>query len=381
MPRLRDLIQPPHKLEPGAHNAITDVSGVAVGQHTIIRGDGSWRPQGGPLRTGVTLVLPHQGNMYEDKVSAAVHTINGFGKVLGFEQVRELGALESPIALTGTLNVPRVADALISLAIERNPHIGLGFAESGRRGYASVNVVVGETSDGFLSDIQARPIGDNEVREALATVTTGMVEQGVVGAGTGTSCFGWKGGIGTASRVLHPDAGGFTIGALVQTNYGRPDELTILGVPVGLSLVPPSDLETPDEPRSEGGSIMIVLATDAPLDARQLSRLCKRATFGLARTGSTCHGGSGDFVIAFSTTNRIPDRSHNLVEDQARVHEQTIMSSLALAVIEAVEEAIYNSLFMARTIIGRDGHTRHALPIDDVVRLFENAGLERAKAQ
>lgn len=375
MPRLRELIKPPGQLEPGRHNAITDIPGVAVGHHTIIRGDGPWGPEGGPLRTGVTLVLPHQGNLYEDKVSAAVHTINGFGKVYGFEQVRELGTLESPIALTGTLNVPRVADALIDIAIEQNRHIGLGFAETGRRGYASVNVIVGETSDGFLSDLQARPVGEDEVRAALADTTTGAVGEGVVGAGTGTSCFGWKGGIGTSSRVLGPDVSGFTIGALVQTNYGRPDELTILGVPVGQSLALPSDLRPRSEPHPEDGSIMIILATDAPLDARQLGRLCRRATFGLARTGSTCHGGSGDFVIAFSTTNRVPDRPQQLVEDHARVHEQGIMSGLALAVVEAVEEAIYNSLFMAHTVVGRDGHTRHALPVDDAVKLLKRAGL------
>jgi D-aminopeptidase len=186
MPRIRDIGFADWTLPAGPHNAITDVPGVAVGHYTLMEGQGEWRPGQGPFRTGVTLVLPHPDNLYAEKVVAAVHTINGFGKVAGFEQVRELGQLETPIALTGTLNVPRVADALITLAIEANPHIGVGFAESGRKGYASVNAVVGETSDGFLSDLQGRPIGEAEVRAALAAATTGPVAEGVVGAGAGT---------------------------------------------------------------------------------------------------------------------------------------------------------------------------------------------------
>lgn len=374
MPRFRQLVQLPSRLPTGPHNAITDVSGVAVGHHTVIRGDGPWQPQGGPLRTGVTLILPHGGNLYEEKVAATVHTINGFGKACGFEQVRELGNLESPIALTGTLNVPRVADALITLALEQNPYIGIGFPQSGRRGYASVNVLVGETSDGFLSDMHARPVGEPEIRAALADATEGPIAEGVVGAGAGTSCFGWKGGIGTSSRVLPTEKGGFIIGALVQTNYGSPQELTILGVPVGRQIQPPQ----PETPRAVDGSIMIVLATDAPLDARQLGRLCRRATFGLARTGSTCHGGSGDFVIAFSTTNRVPDRPSDVIVQHARLYEQPIMNALAVAAVEAVEEAIYNSLFMAHTVTGRDGNTRHALPVDEVVSLLLGAGNQPA---
>ncbi|MCA9971114.1 MAG: P1 family peptidase [Anaerolineales bacterium] len=372
MPRIRDLNLLYSELPPGPHNAITDVAGVAVGHYTLIRGDGAWRPGRGPFRTGVTLVLPHAGNLYADKVSAAVHTINGFGKVAGFEQVRELGTLETPIALTGTLNVPRVADALITLAIEQNPHIGVGFAETGRRGYASVNPVVGETSDGFLSDIQARPIAEPEVRAALAAASTGPVPEGVVGAGTGTSCFGWKGGIGSASRVL---PAGFTVGALVQSNYGRAEALTVAGVPVGRWVRPPEVGSGGAGEKGSGGdgSIMIVLATDAPLDARQLGRLCRRAAFGLARSGSTCHGGSGDFVIAFSTTRRVPDRPAAPLTTAPVLHEQPLMNDFALAVVEAVEEAIYNSLFMAHTVVGRDGNTRHGLPVDEVVALVRGA--------
>lgn len=363
MPRIRELGIYESKLPPGPHNAITDVAGVAVGHYTLIAGEGAWTGNG-PFRTGVTVIVPHEGNVFEEKVTAVTHTINGFGKVYGFEQVRELGTIETPIALTGTLNVPRVADALMTIAIEQNPHIGLGFAASGRQGYHSVNPVVGETSDGYLSDLQARPIGLAEVRAALADAATGPVAEGVVGAGTGTSCFGWKGGIGSASRMLPQHAGGFTIGVLVQTNYGSPEELTICGVPVGQQVRPPKP-----EKRQEDGSIMIVLATDAPLDTRQLGRLCQRAAFGLARTGSTCHGGSGDFVIAFSTANRTPDRPAELGGVRPYFREQPVMDLFSLAVIEAVEEAIYNSLFMAQTVVGRDGNTRYALPVDEVVAI------------
>ena len=372
MPRIRELGIYNGRLPTGPFNAITDVAGVAVGHFTLIEGDGAWTGHG-PFRTGVTVIVPHPGNLYEEKVATAVHTINGFGKVIGFEQVRELGNLETPIALTGTLNGPRVADALISVMIEQNPHIGLGFAETGRKGYASVNPVVGETSDGFLSDMQARPIGETAVRAALASASTGAVAEGAVGAGTGTSCYGWKGGIGTASRRLPPEQGGFTIGALVQSNFGRPEELTIAGVNVG-AVLKPGDEEKNPSPVSNPellneGSIMIILATDAPMDKRQLERLAHRAAFGLARTGSTCHGGSGDFVIAFSTAYRVPDRpGKELVGERPFLFEQPIMSTLSLAVIESVEEAIYNSLLMAQTVVGRDGNTRYALPADAVVK-------------
>jgi D-aminopeptidase len=363
MPRIRELNIYQSQLPTGPNNGITDVPGVAVGHFTLMEGEGEWTGSG-PFRTGVTVILPHQGNLYKEKVVAAVHTINGFGKVAGFEQVRELGNIETPIALTSTLNVPRVADALMTVAIEQNPHVGLGFAATGRQGYASVNPVVGETSDGFLSDMQARPIGLPEVRVALADASTGPVAEGVVCAGTGTSCYGWKGGIGTASRVLPERGQNYTVGVLVQSNFGRSEELTIAGVPVGLHLQPP-----PSQ-RVEDGSIMIILATDAPLDVRQLGRLCQRAAFGLARTGSTCHGGSGDFVIAFSTANRVPDRPERMVVEQTAVYEQPIMSFFSLAVIEAVEEAIYNSLLMAHTVVGRDGNTRHGLPAVEVVKVM-----------
>lgn len=365
-------------LQPGPRNAITDVDGVRVGHFTLNAGEGAadphWRPGGGPFRTGVTLILPHGGNLYDEKVCAAVHTINGFGKPAGFEQVRELGTLETPIALTGTMNVPRVADALMTIAAEGSPHIGAGFPESNWSGYASINPVVGETSDGYLSDLQARPIGLDEVRAALAAASADVAE-GAVGAGAGTSCYGWKGGIGTASRVLPERAGGYIVGALVQTNFGQPEQLTICGVPVGQHLRPPADSPSPPHSLASspvvdlGGSIMIILATDAPLDARGLGRLCRRAAFGLARTGSICHGGSGDFVIACSTAHRIPDRPGAVVASRPVIDEQPIMHHFALAVIESVEEAIYNSLLMAQTVIGRNGHTRYGLPAGEVTRI------------
>jgi D-aminopeptidase len=396
MPRIRELGIYESALPPGARNAISDVGGVTVGHFTLIAGEGGadpgWRPGNGPFRTGVTLILPHGGNLYEEKVAAAVYTINGFGKVIGFEQARELGVIETPIALTGTMNAPRVADALMTLAVEGSPHIGIGFPETGYGGYASVNPVVGETSDGYLSDLQARPIGLPEVRAALAATSTDVAE-GAVGAGTGTSCYGWKGGIGTASRVLPVPAGGYTVGALVQTNFGRPEELTVCGVAVGKHLRPPTAdgglsqesgratgvaSESPAAgDRSStaggqlGGSIMIILATDAPLDARGLGRLCRRAVFGLARTGSAGHGGSGDFVVSFSTAHCIPDRPETPPVPRPVIDEQPIMDQFALAVIESVEEAIYNSLFMARTVVGRSGHVRYGLSAEEVTGIVQ----------
>ncbi len=368
MPRIRETDIPYHsELPTGPLNALTDIPGIAVGHATLIAGEGKWTGDG-PYRTGVTVILPHTDNLYAEKVPAAVHAINGYGKAAGFEQIREIGTIETPIALTATLNVPRVADALITLAIEANPYIGLGFKDE-RRGYPTVNPVVGEISDGYLSDIQSRPIGLKEVRAAVENARGGPMEEGSIGGGTGASCFGWKGGIGTASRRLPQRAGGFTVGALVQTNYGRPEQLVIAGVPIGRHLRPPNY-----RPRREGGSVMIVLATDAPLESRQLERLCRRATFGLARSGSICHGVSGDFVIAFSTAYRVLDQPAELITTRPAFYLQPVMDLFSLAVIEAVEEAIYNSMLMATTTIGRDGHTRHALPVDEVVRLMQQYG-------
>ncbi len=371
MPRVRELGIYSSKLPTGPNNAITDVEGVAVGHCTVIEGDGALTEHG-PFRTGVTIILPHQGNLYEDKVAAAVHRINGFGKYAGLEQIREAGNIETPIALTSTLNTPRVADALITLALEENPYIGVGFEASGRQGYASVNPVVGECTDGFLSDVHARRIGEAEVRQAAADAGTGPVAEGSVGGGTGMSCFEWKGGIGSASRRVPEKHGGFTLGVLVQSNFGAAAELVVSGVPVGWNFRPPNARPTNAGETSDQGSIVMVIATDAPLDGRQLERISRRAGFGLARTGSTCHSGSGDVVIAFSTGYRIPDRpSAPILSRDTLANEQAAVTVLGQAVVEAVEEAVLNSLFMTETMVGRDGNTRHGLPVAEVVALVK----------
>ena len=367
MPRIRELDIHPGELPTGPLNAITDIEGVAVGHCTILEGDGAWNGHG-PFRTGVTAILPHPGNLYEDKVVGAVHRINGFGKYAGFEQVRETGSIETPIALTSTLNAPRVADALITLAVEENPYIGVGFEATGRQGYASVNPVVGECNDGFLNDMHGRRIGEAELRQALASTSTGPVVEGAVGGGTGMSCFEWKGGIGSASRRVPEQHGGFTLGVLVLRNFGAAAELVVSGVPVGRNFRPPNARPTNTGETSDQGSIVMVIATDAPLDGRQLERISRRAGFGLARTGSTCHSGSGDVVIAFSTGYRIPDRpSTPILMRDTLANEQAAVTTLGQAVVEAIEEAVLNSLFMSETMVGRDGNTRHGLPVEKVV--------------
>jgi len=353
------------RMEPGPHNAITDVAGVRVGHATLISGEGRLCPGQGPVRTGVTVILPHSDSLFRHKVRAAVHTINGFGKVFGFEQVRELGVIESPIALTNTLNVGLVADALISHAIERDPDIGISTA-------GTVNVVVGETNDGYLNDIQGRHVRAEQVQAAIASASAGPVVEGAVGAGTGTICFGWKGGIGTASRVVPDAVGGYTAGALVQSNFGRAEDMVVCGAPVGREIRPPRWRAPRDQEVAAGkeGSIMIVLATDAPLDARQLGRLCVRVGAGLARMGSHYGHGSGDFVIAFSTARpTAPARSAPKVLQPMVADEGKAMYWLFPAVVECVEEAVLNSLFKAETMTGRDGHTIEALPVERVVEM------------
>lgn len=347
-------------LPPGPRNAITDVLGVRVGHTTLIAGEGPLIPGRGPVRTGVTVILPHGSNLFREKVPGAVYTINGFGKACGFEEVRELGVIEAPIGLTNTLNVGLVADALVQCAIRQSPEIGIYTT--------SVNVVVGECNDGFLNDLQGRHVREQHVWAATDGAVSGPVPEGAVGAGTGTHCFGWKGGIGTASRVVPAEAGGFTVGALVQSNFGRSQDLTILGVPIGRYLRP---LEPSKSPAQDKGSVMVILATDAPLDARQLRRLCVRAAVGLARMGSHHMHGSGDFVIAFSTAYRIEQTPASLLALRpVLADEPTVMAGLFPAVAESVEEAILNSLFRAETTIGRDGNTRYALPPEEVVALI-----------
>jgi D-aminopeptidase len=350
-------------LSTGTHNGVTDVDGVRVGHTTLVSGEGPLRPGHGPVRTGVTVILPHGDNLFRQKVRAAVHTINGFGKVHGFEEVRELGVIEATIALTNTLNVGLVADALAQHAIRQSPEIGIRTS--------SVNALVGETNDGYLNDLQGRHVRAEHVWAAIEAASSGPVPEGAVGAGTGTTCFGWKGGIGTASRVLPEGAGGYTVGALVQSNFGRPRDLMVCGVPIGHHIQPPSTSERPVQDKASGeGSVMIVLATDAPLTARQLRRLCVRAAPGLARTGSTYGHGSGDFVIAFSTAQRIPHQPRSLTVTQTvLVDEGKGMYWLFPAVVECVEEAVLNSLFRAETVVGRDGHTRYGLPVEEVAAL------------
>ena len=368
--RLRDAGLAVGELPTGPLNAITDVPGVRVGHTTLIRGGGALLPGEGPVRTGVTVILPHEDDPFRHKVRAAVHTINGFGKAHGFEQVRELGVLESPVALTNTLNVGLVVDALVQHAVRHNPGIGIHTS--------TANVVVGETHDGYLNDLQGRHVRAEHVWAAIEGAAPGPVAEGVVGAGTGTTCFGWKGGIGTASRQVPEAAGRYLVGALVQSNFGRARDLTICGFPAGRTLRPPlapeaeADLED-DSAEAQGGSVMIVLATDAPLTCRQLGRLCVRAAAGLARCGSVYGHGSGDFVIAFSTAHRLPHEPPSLTAPYALlVDEGRAMDALFAGVAESVEEAVLNSLFAAKTVIGRDGHVRHALPVDQVVALLRD---------
>ena len=360
-PRVRDLGIVVGELPTGAHNAITDVAGVRIGHTTLVEGSGALLPGHGPVRTGVTVILPHGDDLFRCKVHAAVHTINGFGKPFGFEQVRELGLIESPIALTNTLNVGLVADALVQHAIRQNPDIGIRTS--------TVNVVVGETNDGYLNDIQGRHVHAEHVWAAIDAASSGPAEEGSVGAGTGTVCFGWKGGIGTASRVLPAQAGGFTLGALVQSNFGSPRDLVICGAPVGQRIRPLGSAR----PQGSQGSIMIVLATDAPLDSRQLRRLCVRAAAGLARVGSHYAHGSGDFAIAFSTVNRVERAPQAPMTTQtALTDEAPVMRYLFPAVVESVEEAVLNSLFRAETMVGRDDHTAYGVPVKDVAALVLN---------
>lgn len=378
-------------MPPGRHNAITDVPGVAVGQVTLCSGHGGLVAGRGPVRTGVTAVLPHGGNLFRQKVPAAVHVINGFGKSTGFDQVRELGTIETPILLTNTLAVGRVWDAVVSHMIAANPDIGVGSA-------GTVNPVVGECNDGFLNDIQGRHVGEQHVLAAIRSAAAGPVAEGACGAGTGMSCFGFKGGIGTASRLLPAAMEGYTVGVLVLANYGRREDLVIDGVPVGRELkewpgdqampgdgagqaagqtpAVPGAATGPDQFALDVGSVMVVLGTDAPLDARQLGRLARRAGLGLARTGSIAGHGSGDFVIAFATTAGPPP-----LDDAAATYRATrlaekggIFGALFKATIEATEEAVINALFAAPTTEGRDGHVRPGLPIPLVREILGRHG-------
>jgi D-aminopeptidase len=379
-PRIRELGIKVGVLPTGPLNAITDVAGVMVGHTTIIRGD--------DIRTGVTAILPHNRNLFREKVPAAIFVGNGFGKLTGSTQVAELGEIETPILLTSTLSVPRVADALLDYML----------ALPGNEDVQSVNPVVGETNDGYLNDIRGRHITRDDVFNAIKGAKSGTVEEGSVGAGTGTVAFGFKGGIGTASRKLPSNLGGYTLGVLVQTNFGG--VLTINGAPVGQELgryylkeelgsvgavpcSPQKELARLEPgtsyPTAADGSVIIVIATDAPIDARNLRRIAARAMMGLARTGAAGSNGSGDYAIAFSTSPdlRIQSSSDPVggnVPRGARLLPNDAMSPLFLAVIEATEEAIYNSLFRATTIKGR-GHTVEPLPLERTLEILRKHGV------
>jgi D-aminopeptidase len=349
-PRLREFGIKTGVLSPGPLNAITDVAGVKVGQVTLIEGK--------DIRTGVTAILPHEGNIFQEKVPGAIAVANGFGKLMGYTQVEELGNIESPIILTNTLSVPAAADAVIDYTL----------ALPGNEDVESVNPVIGETNDGYLNNIRQRSVKKEHILEAIRKAQGGAVEEGCVGAGTGTMCFDFKGGIGTSSRLLPASRGGYTVGVLVQTNFGG--ILQIDGHPVGVRLGN-YYLQKEVGPGTEG-SCMIVVATDAPLDSRNLKRLARRALLGIVRTGGFYSNFSGDYAIAFSTAKevRIPNRPVQTKQPAVFLRNEQ-MSPLFLAAVEASEEAILNSLFKARRLEGKDGHVAEALPLEKVKEIIK----------
>jgi len=362
-PRARELGIEVGIFQPGASNAITDVAGVTVGHRTIIRGDN--------IRTGVTAVLPHGKNIFQEKAPAAIYTGNGFGKLAGSTQVMELGNIETPIILTNTLSVGTAVRAVVSYTLSL----------PGNEDVMSVNAVAGETNDGFLNDIRAIAVTETDVIEAIRFAKNGMVEEGSIGAGTGTICFGFKGGIGTASRKLPSELGGWTVGVLVQTNFGG--ILTVNGAPVGreLGVFPLSEYAKRPETTVDGdGSCMIVVATDAPLCPRNLERLAKRTMLGIARTGSFMSNGSGDYAIAFSTAYKIPHGVKGTTPVPPLVAND-LMSPLFLATVEATEEAVLNSLFSAETITGFQGRTVESLPIEKILEILKKYNARKNDAK
>ncbi len=368
-PRARDVGIQLGLLPTGTHNAITDVAGVKVGHATIMRGDGKLIPGQGPVRTGATAILPHGGNLFLEKVVARVETINGFGEVANALQVNEMGWLEGPIMLTNTLNVGAVCDHVIQWAMDTSDAMGVTTW--------GISPVVSETFDGYLNDIRGRHVKYEHVVQAIESARDGTVEEGTVGGGTGMTCFGFKGGIGTASRVVRVEHDGtaheWTVGVLVQANFGSRELLMIDGVPVGRELCDwvPAEPVPPKE-----GSIVMVMATDAPLDFRQLGRVARRCGAGLARTGSIYGNTSGDFVIAFSTANKVPHFANGMTRTMEVIAEESVspINALFQAAAEATEEAITNSLFKATTVVGRDGNTRHALPLDQTLEIMRRYG-------
>lgn len=348
----------------GPLNAITDVAGVKVGHTTLISGDGALRPGVGPVRTGVTVVIPRD-DVWHKKVPAGSFVLNGTGEMTGLAWVSESGFLEYPIALTNTLNVPRVANGIMTWMIDKYPEIGITDD--------TLTPVVAECDDGRLNDIQGRHVSEAHVVAALNGATSGPVQEGTVGAGTGMVSYGFKGGIGTASRKLSDPEGGYTVGVLVNANHGRKPELTMVGVPVGRLYDASPAAAMTGQPGQSEGSIIIIVATDAPVDARQLNRLSKRAALGLARTGSTARHGSGDFILAFSTANVIPHYPEQSTYALTHIAD-THLNPLIAATVEATEEAILNALTMATTVVGRDGHRVEAISLARLREIFTPSG-------
>jgi D-aminopeptidase len=348
----------------GPLNAITDVAGVKVGHTTLISGDGALRPGVGPVRTGVTVVIPRD-DVWHKKVPAGSFVLNGTGEMTGLAWVSESGFLEYPIALTNTLNVPRVANGVMTWMIDKYPEIGITDD--------TLTPVVAECDDGRLNDIQGRHVSEAHVVAALNGATSGPVQEGTVGAGTGMVSYGFKGGIGTASRKLSDPEGGYTVGVLVNANHGRKPELTMVGVPVGRLYDASPAAAMTGQPGQSEGSIIIIVATDAPVDARQLNRLSKRAALGLARTGSTARHGSGDFILAFSTANVIPHYPEQPTYALTHIAD-THLNPLIAATVEATEEAILNALTMATTVVGRDGHRVEAISPARLREIFTPSG-------
>lgn len=397
-PRARDLGIKIGRIKTGRYNAITDVAGVRVGHVTLIEGAGKLIPGSGPIRTGVTAILPHGGDLFLEKVTGAVLSINGFGEVTNAEQIREMGCIEGPIMLTNSLNVARVADAVIDWALERNKAMG---TETW-----GISPCVAETNDMYLNDIRGRHVKREHVFLAIDSAKGGPVEEGAVGGGTGMICYDFKGGIGTASRKLPDKLGGYTVGILAQTNFGWRPQLIIDGVPIGRALEhykpvrrrsamaspagakhsPPRDAAIAAPPKAhlamtrdarvlDSGSVIVVLATDAPCSTRILTRLARRAQNGLARTGSHTGNTSGDFVIAFSTPRRKKHFADALTYPAEQIIEQgDLINYMFWAVVEATEEAVLNSLFKADTMIGRDDRIVPGLPIKETVALLQQYG-------
>ena len=348
-------------LPPGPINAITDVPGVQVGHSTIIEGEGKLVPGQGPIRTGVTAILPHGDNLYTHPVVGTVHVINGFGKAVGLAQLLELGRVETPILLTSTLNVGRVEDAVTQFMLEQNPQAGIT--------EPTPNPVVAECHDGYLNDAQGRHVRKIHVFEAIQSATP-TVEEGCVGAGTGMMAFGYKSGVGTASRVLPDKLGAFIVGCLAIPNFGRQGDLILNGIP-SERIITRLRQNTPQHAADhDGGSIIVVLGTNAPLTSRQLARLARRAVIGIGRTGSVVSHGSGDFVIAFSTAFHDSRKSEELLVRRTQLQDKNLTSAFG-AVVEATEEAILNALTMATPMIGRDNHEAQALPLDRITEFFQ----------